>query len=659
MRRVPRSRRAGGGDGARVSPARVRFPRLDRGDLGALALALAYAIVFGVLSLLRHAAFETHTFDLGLHHQATWNTLHGRFFQYTLLSSDGYVLPVLLGDHVNLILLLAVPFYALHEGAETLLVLQAVVVGSAAFPLFRLAREVTGGTAAALLLVASYLLNPALHAANLFDFHAIVPAAAFLVWALWRARERGTWSLAVAVALALLCQENVALAVVGLGISVFLLGRRRAGVAVAAAGVAWFLLCFYVLLPHFNPGVGSNAFSRYREFGSTPGTIVLGLLREPSRLVSRLLEPGTRDWLLSLFAPFGFVPLLAPQILVVGASELFLNLISSFPFQRTIDFQYAVILVAAAALATPWGTRAIARRIGPRFRLDSRRAAAIVAGLVLACTIGFQVVLWGTLRILADPYRASYRVTDHHRMAPRFLGAVPPGASVSAQDAIAPHLNQAVIWCFPLVRNADVVLLDLAGGIFPVSLVPLRGQSPEASYYEYVQRLLAHGAYRIEDAADGWLRLSRARGLLPADAVRPGADGGPPPVLFRADVQIVDAPVLVPASSRMPLVVEIRNLSGAVFFSRAEAPSAYATGVAAYWIDPATGTGDDRGERLWLPSRVDPGGHATIRGEVTVPAEPGIWLLHLDVVTDRVARFSENGSPTASMPVTVTPAWAR
>jgi hypothetical protein len=124
-------------------------------------------------------------------------------------------------------------------------------------------------------------------------------------------------------------------------------------------------------------------------------------------------------------------------------------------------------------------------------------------------------------------------------------------------------------------------------------------------------------------------------------------------------VQIVEAPVLVPASSRMPLVVEVGNLSEAVFFSRAEAPAAYATGVAAYWIDPATGTGDDRGERLWLPARVDSGARATIRGKVTVPAEPGLWLLYLDVVTDHVARFSENGSPMASMSVTVTPASAR
>ena len=627
-----------------------------RGDVAAVALAALYGAVFSVLSVLRHISFNTHTFDLGLHHQAAWNTLHGRFFQYTLLANDVHDLQNLLGDHVNLVLLLAVPFYRLWDGAGTLLVLQALVVGSAAFPLYRVAREVTGGSAAALLLVGAYLLNPALHAANLFDFHAIVVAAAFLVWAFWRALAGGTWSLGIAVGLALLCQENVGLAVVCLGASIALLGRRRAGLAVAAAGAAWFAVCFYVILPHFNPGIGSNAFGRYRDFGDTPAAVVLGLLRDPSRLGARLLEPATRDWLFALFAPFAFVPLLAPHVLVVGASEMFLNLASSFPFQRTIDFQYTAIPLAAAALASPWGTRTIARRLGPRFGLEARTAAAVAAGLVVASALGFQAARWRNLRILAHPYRASYRATEHSRMAPRFLDAVPPGATVSAQDAIAPHLNRAVVWCFPQVRNADAVLLDLSGSTFPVSLFALRGQTPEASFYEYVQRLLAGGAYRIEDAADGWLRLSRARGLPPADALRPGADGGPPPALFRAELRVTEWPAVAPASARMPLAVEVVNRSEAIFFSRVEAPTAYTTGVAAYWIDPATGSGVDAGERLWLPVRLEPGGTATLRGAFTAPAEPGRWLLVLDAVTDRVARFSESGSRPASVPVAVTPA---
>ncbi len=634
----------------------MRLPKADRGDVAALALAIAYGVLFSVLALLRHASFETHTFDLALHHQATWNTFHGRFFAYTLVSADGYLLPILLGDHVNLILLLAVPFYLLHEGAETLLVLQALVVGSAAFPLFRVAREVSGSVSAALLLTGTYLLNPALHAANLYDFHAIVPGAAFLIWAFWRARAGGTWSLALAVVLALLCQENVGLAVVCLGLSMVFLGRRRAGLAVAAAGAAWFTLCFFVILPHYNPGIGSNYVSRYREFGSTPVAVILGLLGRPSRLVSRLLEPGTRNWLFSLFAPFGFIPFLAPQVLVVGASELLLNLLSFFPFQRTIDYQYAAIPVAAAALAAPWGTRALARRLGPRLRLGTPAATVAIAGVVLASSIAFQLSRYGTLRILANPYRDSYRISAHDRMAPRFLGAVPADATVSAQDAIAPHLNRPVIWCFPQVRDADVVLLDLSGSIFPASLFPLRGQSPEASYYEYVQRLLAGTAYRIDDAAGGWLRLSRARGLPERDRVRPGADGALPGPFFRARLNVLEAPVLASASTRVSVRVEIENLSEAIFFSRAEAPAGYATGVAAYWVDVTSGTGEDRGDRLWLPARLAPGERTVVSGELKTPDDPGTWLLQFDAVTDRVARFSEHGSPMASVAVTVVPA---
>lgn len=633
----------------------MRFPKLDRGDRAAILLALLYGVVFSVLSLLRHSSFNTHTFDLGLHHQATWNSLHGRLFEYTVKSSDTYELTNLLGDHVNLILLLAVPFYALHDGAGTLLVLQALVVGSAVFPLYRIARDVAGGSARAFPFVLLYVLNPALHAANLFDFHAIVPAAAFLIWAFWSALNGHDRFLAVTVVLALSCQENVALAVVCLGASLFLLGRRRAGATVAVAGVFWFAVCFFVILPHFNPGTGSNAFVRYRELGATPGAVAVRLITEPSLLISRLREPLTLKWLFALLAPFGFLPLLAPQVLLVGASEFFLNLLSSFEPQRTIDVQYAAILVSASALAAPFGARLVGRVLERGLRAQGPLMVAVAGTLALASTIGFQVHRYGSLRILSPYYRSSYTITEHHRLARRFLEEIPSGATVSAQDAITPHLGRRVVWTFPQVRNADVVLLDLTGEIFPVHLYPLRNLTPEASYYEYVQRLLAGGAYRIADAEDGWLLLKRARGLEPPDDVRPGRDGGRPPDFFRGRLRVVDVPVLLMPSSSVRVILEVENLSEATFFPGREAPGRFATGVAVSWVETTTGAAFSAGQTLLLEERLEPGGRSLLHGEIRTPPGAGSWLLQFDLTTEGVARFGGDSPSRVSTTVTIQP----
>lgn len=634
----------------------MRFPKLERGDLVAILLAVLYGVAFSILSLLRHSSFNTHTFDLGLHHQATWNSLHGRFFEYTVKSSDSYVLPSLLGDHVNLILLFAVPFYAIHDGAGTLLVLQALVVGSAVFPLYRIARDVAGGPARALPFVLLYVLNPALHAANLYDFHAIVPAASFLIWAFWSALNGHSRLLAVAVVLALSCQENVALAVVCLGATVFLLGRRRAGAAVAVAGAFWFAVCFFIILPHFNPGVGSNAFGRYQDLGATPGAVVVRLLTEPSLLISRLSEPLTLKWLFALLAPFGFLSPLAPQVLLLGASEFFLNLLSSFEPQRTIDFQYSAILVSASALAAPFGARLAGRVLERGLRVPAPLTVAAAGALALASTIGFQIYRYGSLRILSPDYRSSYTIAEHHRLARRFLDEIPADATVSAQDAITPHLERRVVWTFPQIRNADVVLLDLTGKIFPVHLYPLRNQTPEASYYEYVQRLLAGGAYRIADAEDGWLLLRRARGLEPPDDVRPGRSGSRPPEFFRGRIRVVEVPSVMMSSSSVRVVLEVQNLSEATFFSRRETPGRYATEVAVSWVERTTGTAFDAGQKLLLQERLEPGGRSLLHGEIRTPPDAGLWLLQFDLATDGVARFGGDSSSRVSTPFTILPA---
>jgi uncharacterized membrane protein len=628
---------------------RIQTPKLSRGDVVAIFVAAFYGVTFSVLSLLRHSSFNTHTFDLGLHHQATWNSLHGRLFEYTLKSSDSYVLPNLLGDHVNLILLLAVPFYAIHDGAGTLLVLQAIVVGSAAFPLYRIARDVTKGPAPALLFVLLYALNPALHAANLFDFHAIVPAASFLIWALWAALKGHDRLLAVAVVLALSCQENVALAVVCLGVTLSLLGRHRAGAVIAAAGALWFLVCFLIILPHFNPGVGSNAFGRYRDLGATPGAVVVHVLTEPSVLISRLMQKLTVKWLFDLFAPFGFLSVLAPQILVLGASEFLLDLFSSFEPQRTIDVQYAAILVSALALAAPFGARTAGQIFDRWFGVRCQRTVVAAGALALASTIGFQILRYGSLRILSRDYLRSYRVTEHHRLAKRFLAEIPMDATVSAQDSITPHLCRRVVWTFPLVHNADAVLLDLAGGIFPVQLYPLRNQTPEASYYEYVERLLAAGAYRIADAEDGWLLLRRDRGLEPPDDSRPGRNGNLPPEFFRGGVRIVDVPSVMVSSSSRRVALEVENLSEATFFPRCEAPSRYATAIAVAWVGKTTRNVFDPGQKLFLKKRLEPGGRASVSGEIMTPRDPGLWVLQFDLETEGVARFSGDGSHASTL----------
>ena len=59
----------------------------------------------------------------------------------------------------------------LSPRAETLLVLQSVWLATGVAPLYLLGKKRLGNPWFGVLLAATYVLYPALHGANLFDFH--------------------------------------------------------------------------------------------------------------------------------------------------------------------------------------------------------------------------------------------------------------------------------------------------------------------------------------------------------------------------------------------------------------------------------------------------------------------------------------------------------
>jgi len=112
----------------------------------------------------------THSFDLGIHDQALYTLLRLGYMRSTQYGVEAinYI-----GDHFSPIFYLVVPFYALYPDAKTLLVLQSLALGIGAIPVYLLARSKTGSAPLAVVLSIVYLLYPALHGVNTFDFHQI------------------------------------------------------------------------------------------------------------------------------------------------------------------------------------------------------------------------------------------------------------------------------------------------------------------------------------------------------------------------------------------------------------------------------------------------------------------------------------------------------
>lgn len=129
-----------------------------------------YAIIFSYYTIMRHYSFRSDAWDLGLIVQSIANAIRGRLFTNNVelfFSPTGSYF----GVHFAPVLFLVMPFFYLLPSAETILVLQSVVLALGAIPVYLLTIHVLNDRVSALLIAVSYLLNPLLQGVNWYDFH--------------------------------------------------------------------------------------------------------------------------------------------------------------------------------------------------------------------------------------------------------------------------------------------------------------------------------------------------------------------------------------------------------------------------------------------------------------------------------------------------------
>jgi len=466
---------------------------MHRLSLALLALLIVlYTIIFAAVSIRQNEALETNAHDLGVMSQAAWNTLHGRFVEET---SFGQPLSRLRG-HVEPIFLLLALAYAVRPSANTLLVLQTVVIALGALPAYALARQRLQSAAAGLVFALAYLLFPALEAANLTEFHPVALVAPLFLAALYFLQQRRyPWFLLFTL-LAVSCKEDMALIAVLLGLYVAVMQKqRRLGLGLAAAGAIWFVLAVYVIIPAFSPG-GNVLFERYAELGGSPQGVLRTLLTRPGDVLRSLLAPARLGYVGGLLAAVGGLALLDPALLLVAAPSFGINLLSNYPTMYSGISHYSAPIVPFVIAATIGGASWLVEKAGARRRLV---LIAVLAWVLLA-SLGYH--RWQGFSPLGGRWRWP-SPTAHARLLPRFLAQIPADAAVSTQPPLYPHLSaRQRLYLVPALNDAAYVLLDVTArfGMHPNDL------------HDLFQRLVSSGGFTIADAADGYVLLRRGTG---------------------------------------------------------------------------------------------------------------------------------------------------
>ncbi len=482
--------------------------RVSRATLLVLLLIAIWAGFYGWLAVRRHQAHQSAAMDLGYTDQVVWNTLHGRPFEFSTYENAPIDLPletfkrtdILLAYHAELLLAPISLSYLLHPGPETLLILQAVVIGLGALPAYWLARRRLHSELAGVAFAAVYLLAPALQGAVLSDFHAVALTASLLLWAFFFF-DTNRWAAYFACILAaMLTKEDipVVIALMGLGILIARRQSRTVGLATLALGVGWFVVANRVILPTFS-GLGrSPFFERLALWGPTPEASLRAALQNPMLVVRWVFKPEIVTYLGGLLCSTGFMSIFGLPFLLPVAPVLGINVFSAWNWTYSEGAHYSASVMPFIILSGIVGMGWLTGRLTRGDRARPSAVVGMLSGAMLAIAL-IHHILVGVSPVVPD--FAPPRVTEHQRIGQEIMARIPPDASLSAQSDLYPHLSdRRKAYLFPAVNDADYVLVDMAGSAYPLAA--------DEQFWE-IQALLESGEFGVTAAKDGYLLLQR------------------------------------------------------------------------------------------------------------------------------------------------------
>ncbi len=394
----------------------------------------AYVIIFTCLCFMKYRSFHYYDWDLASDAVVYWNSIHGKMLYYPFLGGN------IFGAHIYLIAFLVMPLYAVFQTPLLLLFLQSLFLGTAAYPLYLIARSRLGKSFA-LAIAAAYLLYPPLGNTNLFETHFDAYAVFFLFFTLYFFEVEKFWKFLVFALLAISCKENIGAAIFMIG--VYGLVRRRSArwtFLPMALGAAWFIISIGVLVPMLSKSMKVQLNSDnymfmelYRHFGKGIFGIAKGMLSEPFDTIRFAFTPGKLSYLAQIFAPLAFTPLLAPSALMMAIPLFLQNLLAGKWTFTSIHYHYTALLIPFIFFASVVGIERISKSAAPFLKKSNLKVYFLVAAVASSIFLEApQMELYKIFRL--------YRIDEYSKEKEKVLDRIPKDASVIATFQFLPRL---------------------------------------------------------------------------------------------------------------------------------------------------------------------------------------------------------------------------
>lgn len=413
-----------------------------------VVVALYWVITLGRLVVLRQNRFSTFDFDTGIYDQFLWQAAHFRGFS-TVRGVTFF------GHHASFGFFFLVPLAWLGAGPNAWNVLNAVALASCAPILYVIARDRFGRAWISALVGLVWLAQPSVQWWVQEGFHPECVALPFL-FATWLfgqriaqrlgegapVERRLKWCFGLSFLGAIMWKEDLALALVGMGLVWMIRRRWRLGVPVVAVAALWFALFGAWMVPHVAGGTVYSGI--YGSLGATPAEMAVNSIEDPSLLLDRWSDNDALGYSSRLHESFGYVAVLSPVTWLIGAPQWFANISSAASFTWDPHFRYQAIPTVAMTISfieAAWFLMKRRRWLGE---------AALILGLCAALWTGWAhgAGPWSPHNYRAGYWPLTEPANQHAREAA--IALIRPDDGVSADYLMVPHLtHRQVIYTFP------------------------------------------------------------------------------------------------------------------------------------------------------------------------------------------------------------------
>jgi len=439
-----------------------------------VAIAILFWLCCCALALQRYYNFyPTYvSFDQGIFNQVYWNSLHGRFFQSSLSSTESIAVATgdapevfyhRLGQHFTPALMLWLPLYALFPSPAGLSVLQVTIVAASGLVLYALARHYHPPHLAGMIAVSFYCAN-AVIGPTLANFHDLCQIPLYIFGLLLAMEKRWWWLFWLLAGLTLLVREDAGVVLFSVGF--YLIVSRRypqIGLAVCTVSLGYMLTLTNIIMPLFSRDISQRfmieQFGQFIE-GEEASTldVIWAMVSQPWLLIIQLFTPFDRtiSYLLGQWLPLVFIPAISPSAWMLAGFPLLQNLLRQDRTALSIDLRYAMTLVPGlfygAILWWSCHSKQFTHRLR-RFWVFCLVLAVILTlvynpNRALSFAIPDSFVPW--------VYTSPARQWQHAQSIRALMAQVPDDASVSATTHIVSHLsNRREVVRFPELRIRD------------------------------------------------------------------------------------------------------------------------------------------------------------------------------------------------------------